>query len=81
VVANISRALDLMARDDPPMACCPGCRNHPLVSTFSRPGYEFHCTKCHSWFGWLDPVPVTTTAELDALQRQLQDQYQEEPCH
>lgn len=73
---DAAKALNLMSKKEPPVACCPTCRpDEPLVMTFERRGYEFTCMKCGRWFGFLDPRAVTATPELDALTEQRKAEY------
>lgn len=58
-----------------PMAMCPRCRTEPLVFTFDRPKFEFHCVICGGWFGFLDPIPAEETPEISARQVELNAQY------
>lgn len=69
------RALNLMGRSEPPMAMCPRCPREPLVMTFEVPGAEFTCLGCDGWFGFLDPRPVESTPELDAMHDEREAAY------
>lgn len=51
--------------DTRPMAVCPD-DGEPLICTFIRPGYEFHCVPCGRWYEWLRPSEATRTPELQA---------------
>ena len=62
--------LDLMNRDEPPMACCPK-DGEPLISTFRYPGAEFVCMICGSLLGFLAPTPKVETPELTARYEEL----------
>ena len=76
---TIGRALDLMGRKEPPVACCPRCPGtEPLVLTVERAGLEFTCLVCGGWFGFLDPKPADSTPELDALAEQRKAEYGEQ---
>jgi len=73
---DAAKALKLMGRKEPPMACCTSCKpDEPLVMTFERRGYEFTCMKCGGWFGFLDPKPITSTPELEALLKKRQAEH------
>lgn len=37
-----------------PMATCP-YDGEPLMATFERAGFEFHCLRCGRWIEWLAP--------------------------
>jgi hypothetical protein len=75
---DTARALDLIGRKEPPVACCTVCRpDEPLVFTFDRRGYEFTCMRCGGWFGFLDPRLVPSTPDLDALSAQRMREYAE----
>lgn len=52
------------------MDVCPA-DGEPLVGTFRRPGYEFHCVTCGAWYEWLRPRSVAWTAELQARHDEL----------
>ncbi|CAN5357039.1 hypothetical protein BH10ACI2_BH10ACI2_00470 [soil metagenome] len=56
-------SLDLISRDEPPMACCPNDME-PLIATFKYPGAEFVCMICSTRYGFLAPTPRKETAEL-----------------
>lgn len=64
-------ALDLIGRDEPPMATCPR-DGEPLILTFERPGAEFHCLICGSWLGFLAPRPAKKTDALNARLAELE---------
>ena len=54
----------------PPMATCPHC-SEPLIATFRFRGYEFVCVCCERKWGFVDPVPVVSTPELEARYAEL----------
>jgi len=58
----------------PPMATCPNC-GEPLIATFHFPGYEFICASCKRMWGFVDPVPVESTPELEARHSELKAQW------
>lgn len=66
----VAASLNLMNRDEPPMACCPE-DGEPLISTFRYPGAEFVCMVCGNRLGFLSPTPKTNTPELQARHDQL----------
>ena len=66
----------LAAPDDPrprPMAGCPRCKE-PLMSTFERPGKEFHCLCCGAWVEFLAPRPIDA-AEHQARHDELRSRF------
>lgn len=62
----------------PTALCCCGT---PLVGTMERPGYEWYCVGCESWWGWLHarkgdgPNP---SPELDERYAEAKAQYDAE---
>lgn len=58
-----------------PMAMCPRCKTEPLVFTFDRPRYEFHCVICGGWYGFLDPLPAEPTPEIETRLYELKALY------
>lgn len=60
--------------DEIPLACCPLDRE-PLIFTFERPGFEFLCLVCGSWYEFLHPIPRTPTATLRARHDELRARF------
>lgn len=58
-----------------PMAMCPVCKTEPLIFTFDRPRYEFHCWTCKDWFGFLDPIAAEPTPEIETRLIEVRAQY------
>lgn len=56
---------DSAANDIRQMAVCAD-DGEPLICTFIRPGYEFHCVPCGRWYEWLQPSKTEWTPELQA---------------
>lgn len=71
-----AKALDLIGRSEPPMACCPECAA-PLIRTLVFRHYEFYCLECGRKWGFLDPHPQTSTAELEARYSTLDREWKE----
>ena len=59
----------------PPMATCPNC-GEPLIGTFRFRGYEFICVSCKRKWGFVDPVPVVSTPELEARYKELKAEWE-----
>lgn len=60
-----------------PTATCPH-DHEPLVATMEFRGAEFYCVVCQRTFGFLSPIPATTTPELDARLTELTAAYERE---
>lgn len=52
-------------RRESPFAVCPN-DGDVLVSTFERPGKEWHCLTCGEWWEWLQAFTVPATPERAA---------------
>jgi hypothetical protein len=73
-----AKALDLLGREEPPMACCPRCSEPtPLISTMAFRHYEFYCLECGGRFGFLSPRAETDTPDLQAHYERLQAEWDE----
>lgn len=65
-----------MAREEAPLAGCPGC-HAPLIATMVYPGYEFICLECGRRCAFLSPVRLEHTPENDEWYERLQAEWDE----
>lgn len=59
-----------------PTAGCPRDRT-PLIATIAFPKAEFYCLECGGHFGFLDPVPLEPTPEINKQMEALQAEWDE----
>jgi hypothetical protein len=57
-----------------PMATCDRC-GEPLIPTGAFPAKEFVCICCGRLLGYVEPTPVVSTPEVEARQKELQDEW------
>lgn len=68
-------SVEIVDRTDSPMQACPDCME-PLIFTFEKPGFEWHCQVCGGWFPMLRVARVPRDARREARHDELKARYE-----